>query len=130
MKTPRSGHSCASLPVGNFSILVSGGTEGFGQAVLASAELFSLEQNTWTPVKNMNVVRFGHAVVAVGSRIFAIGGDDRNNNNFDTIEEFDVKEKSWKMIPQKLGKPRSNFGYTFVPHSLFDGCRIEKPLIE
>jgi len=130
MKTSRSGHSCTVLPVGNSSILVSGGTEGFGQAAVTSAELFSLEQNTWTPVQNMNVARFGHAIVAVGSRIFALGGDDRNNNNYDTIEEFDVKEKSWKLIPQKLKKPRSNFGYTFVPHSLFNGCRIEKPLIE
>ena len=130
MKTPRSGHRCARLPIGNLSILVTGGTEGFGQSALASGEFFDVERNIWTPVRSMNVARFGHAVVTVGERVFALGGDDRRNNNFDTIEEFNIKEGSWKIIPQKLKKPRSNFGYTLIPHSLFDGCRIEKPLIE
>jgi len=130
MTSPRSGHSCTSLPVGNFSILVSGGTEGFGQAAVATTEMFSLSENTWTPVADMNFARFGHAVVAVGSRIFAIGGDDRNSNNFDTIEEFDINEKKWQIIPKKLKMSRSNFGHTLIPHSMFDGCQIEKPLTE
>ena len=78
----------------------------------------------------MNVARFGQTVVTVGSRIFAIGGDDRNSNNFDTIEEFDINEKKWKIIPKKLKMSRSNFGHTLIPHSMFDGCQIEKPLTE
>ena len=106
LTSPRSGHGCTTLPVGNSSILVSGGTEGFGQAALATTEIFSLSENTWTHVANMNVARFGHTVVVVGSRIFALGGDDRNSNNFDSIEEFDINEMKWKMTSNKLRQSR------------------------
>ena len=73
---------------------------------------------------------FGHAVLFLGERVFAIGGDDRNQNNMDTIEEYDVRRNTWNIIKQKPKKPRSNFGFTLVPHSIFDGCTIEKPLNE
>jgi len=130
MNRPRSGHSCSSMPIGNFSVLVAGGTEGFGQPAGATAEIFSFNENTWREVGSMQKSRFGHAVVAVGEKMFAIGGDDRKNNYHDTIEQFDIETGSWKMIFQRLQQPRSNFGYTLIPHSLFKGCHLEKPLIE
>ena len=125
MKRSRAGHSCTSLPIRNFTILVSGGTGGFGLPAEASAEIFSLEKNSWRNVGSMKKARFGHAVVNVGHKVFAIGGEDRENNNyFDSIEEFDVTKESWKIISQRIQTPRSNFGYTLIPHSLVDGCKI------
>jgi len=130
MNIPRSGHGCTALPGGNYSVLVTGGTQGFGQAAMGQAEIFSWQSNSWADVASMKIGRFGHAVVAAGDRVFALGGDDRNNNNMDTIEEYDVRRNTWKILNQKLKKPRSNFGFTLVPHSMFDGCVIDKPLDE
>jgi len=130
MNNPRSGHGCTAVPGGNYSVLVTGGTPGFGQTAMANAEMFYWNSNSWRTVASMKQARFGHAVVAVGDRVFAIGGDDRNQNNMDTIEEYDVKKNTWSIIKQKMKKPRSNFGFTLVPHSVVDGCVIEKPLTE
>ena len=129
MTIPRSGHGCAAV-TGNFSVVVTGGTQGFGGTALTDAEVFSWSSNSWRKIASMNVGRFGHAVVNVGNRVFAIGGDDRNNNYMDTIEEYNAKENTWKIINKKLQKARSNFGFTIVPHSIFDGCVIDRPLNE
>jgi len=131
MSTPRSGHSCTGVPGDEFSVLVSGGASGFGQTAMADVEIFNWNSNSWKKVASMKTGRFGHAIVAVGEKIFAIGGDDRNPNNIlDTIEEYDVNKNSWNIIKRKLKKPRANFGYTLVPHSIFDGCVVTRPLNE
>merc|ERR1711936_427361 len=109
MTIPRSGHSCTEVAGSNFTVIVSGGTMGFGQPAMASAEIFDWNSNSWKNVASMNDARFGHAVVAVGGKIFAIGGDDRNPR---------------KIIETKLKKPRSQFGITLVPHSIFNGCVV------
>jgi len=131
MITSRSGHSCTEVPGSNFTVIVSGGTEGFGQPAMRNAEIFDWNTNSWKNVARMNYARFGHAVVAVGGKVFAIGGDDRNPNNILTsIEEYDINRNSWNVIQTKLKKPRSNFGVTLVPHSIFNGCVISNPLQE
>jgi len=129
MSIPRSGHGCTTVG-GNYSVLVTGGTQEFGGTALADAEMYSPDSNSWTSIASMNIGRFGHALVAVGDKVFAIGGDDRNNNYMDTIEEYDAKRNTWTITNQKLKKARSNFGFTIVPHSIFDGCVIQKPLNE
>jgi len=135
MHSPRSGHSCSAIPgddQGNdFHVLVSGGTKGFGQTAMTDAEIFDWNTNSWrsSSVGKMKTGRFGHAVVAVGEKIFAIGGDDRDPNNvLDTIEEYDVKRNTWSIIQTMLKMPRSNFGFTLVPHSMFDGCQLTTSL--
>jgi len=131
MNSPRSGHGCAVVPGEELSVIVAGGTKGFGQTAVAESEIFDLNTNTWKTVASMNKERFGHALVRVGEKIFAIGGDDRNPNNvMDTIEEYDGTKNMWKIIEKKLKKPRTNFGYTLIPHSLFDGCDVTGPLTE
>eukprot|EP00092_Neocalanus_flemingeri_P008993 GFUD01009677.1.p1 GENE.GFUD01009677.1~~GFUD01009677.1.p1 ORF type:complete len:515 (+),score=81.44 GFUD01009677.1:118-1662(+) len=131
MIAPRSGHGCTGVPGDEFSVLVSGGTKGFGQTAMADAEIFSWNSNSWKNVASMKTGRFGHAVVAVGEKIFAIGGDDRNPNNIlDTIEMYDPKKNTWNIIETKLKKPRTNFGFTLVPHSIFDGCVLSRHLNE
>ena len=131
MSIPRSGHGCTGVPGPDISVLVSGGTTGFGKNALAYAEIFNWQNNSWRNVAEMKTGRFGHAVVAVGEKIFAIGGDEKNLSNFlDTIEEYDVKKNAWEIIKTKLKMPRANFGYTLVPHSIFDGCIVSRPLDE
>ena len=45
---------------------------------MADSEIFNWNRNSWKNVAAMNIGRFGHAVVTVGEKVFAIGGDDRN----------------------------------------------------
>ena len=131
MNTPRSGHGCTLVPGQDYKVLVSGGTKGFGEAAFEGVEIFDLRRNTWTEAEAMKSGRFGHAVVAVGDKIFAVGGDGKNPHNIlDTIEEYDVTSNSWRIIKEKLNKPRANFGFTLVPHSIFDGCVVGRPLDE
>ena len=129
LNTPRSGHGCTTLDSNDVSVLVSGGTKGFdhGVAALNGVEIFNATANEWTEVAPMNTGRFGHAVVTVGDRILAVGGDTKVPSNIlDTIEEYDIGSNTWKIIEKRLKKPRANFGFTLVPHSIFEGCVIEE----
>ena len=42
----------------------------------------------------------------------------------DSIEIFE-KNQGWKMTDKKLQKPRANFGYGLIPHSLIPNCKVE-----
>ena len=129
MRLPRSGLECTVLPGKDYSIMVSGGTKGFGQHqhAIADAEIFHWKSNSWSNAASMLSGRFGHAVVTVGGKVFAVGGDERNPSDIlDTIEEYDISSNTWRILEKRLKKPRANFGYTLVPHSIFDGCVIHK----
>merc|ERR1719228_740576 len=107
LNTPRSGHGCTYIPGEDHSIIVTGGTKGFGEAAMESVEIYNTETKSWTHAGGMTIGRFGHAVVTVGDKIFAIGGDGKNPHNImDTIEEYDVVSKSWKIIEKRLNKAR------------------------
>ena len=58
-----------------------GGTKGFGQHAIADAEIFHWKTNSWSNAACMLSGRFGHAVVTVGGKVFAVGGDERNPSN-------------------------------------------------
>ena len=103
----------------------------FGQPAIADVEIFDWKTNSWRNAASMNSGRFGHAVVAVGGQLFPVCGDDRNPNHIlDTIEEYDVKKNSWKITETKLKTPSSNFGYTLLPYSIFNGFVITRRLTE
>ena len=75
----------------------------------------------------MTVGRFGFALVNVGGKVLAVGGDTREGsaNYLDSIEEFNPSTQTWSLTQKKLKFPRSNFAFTLVPHSLFPGCRVK-----
>ena len=56
------------------------------------------------------MVRYGHVLIKSESGdIYAIGGDDANDNCLDTIEKFNVETQTWSVIESKLNYPRSHF---------------------
>jgi len=127
MSSPRSGHGCTKIDNdgGYTTIMVSGGTSGFGEASVNTGEIYRFRTKKWTPTAPMGTARFGHALVAVGDKVFAIGGDIKDPHNvLDSIEEYDVKNNAWKSINKKLKMPRANFAFALVPHSLFKGCKM------
>ena len=131
MISPRSGHACSALPFNDYEILVTGGTSAFNTPATAEGEIFNWNLNSWRKAASMKTPRFGHALVTVGPKVFAIGGDDRNPENIlDTIEEYDLKTNTWSIHETRLNRPRSDFGYTLVPHSMFPGCVVSDSLSE
>ena len=127
--TPRSGHGCTVLNTPDLSVLVSGGTKGVGhgESALAGVEIWNSSANIWIEAAPMNTGRFGHAVVTIGDKIIAVGGDTKVPSNIlDTMEEYDIAKNSWKISEQKLRKPRANFGFALIPHSIFNGCVINE----
>ena len=129
LNTPRSGHSCAVLNQDEQTIIVSGGTKGFGhcEAALRGAEILNATANMWVEAAAMKTGRFGHALVMVGDEVIAFGGNTKVPSNFlDSIEEYDSSMNTWKILEKKLKTPRANFGFTLVPHSIFHGCVIHK----
>ena len=75
----------------------------------------------------MMVGRFGFALVNIGGRVLAVGGDTREGsaNYLASIEEFDPLTHTWRLSQQRLKHPRSNFAFSLVPHSVFPGCAVK-----
>ena len=55
MKVARSGHGCSVLDAD--TVLVSGGAHSESGSALASAEIYSLNTDTWTPTYSMDQER-------------------------------------------------------------------------
>ena len=87
----------------------------------------SWSNKTWAPVGDMRLGRFGFALVNIGGKVFAVGGDTREGSGhyLDSIELFDPTTQTWSLSQKRLKYPRSNFAFTLVPHSLFPGCRVD-----
>ena len=83
---------------------------------------------TWAAVGEMVVGRFGFALVNVGGKVLAVGGDTREGpaHYLDSIEVFDSTTQTWSLSHRRLKYPRSNFAFSLLPHSLFPGCRVNR----
>ena len=65
-------------------------------------------------------------MVKIGDKVVAVGGSTLHPDiMMDTVETYD-ETQGWSTLPVKLRHPRANFGYTLVPHTLFEGCKISK----
>ncbi|KAA8877391.1 Kelch-like protein 17 [Nocardia colli] len=76
MNEPRFSHSATLLTDG--SVLVAGGCSARSadtDRALRSAEIYNPATNTWTTVKPMTDIRFGHNAIALtGGKVLVIGG--------------------------------------------------------
>merc|ERR550519_2804567 len=123
MNVPRSGHACTGFDGEDLSMLVSGGSSEDRGGAMAASEVFNERTRSWEIVGSMTRHRFGHALVNVGGRLIALGGKERNPDVvMDSGEEFHPSNRSWTFLGRVLSKPRANFGYTLIPHSLIPGC--------
>jgi len=121
LPSPLSGHGCAMLP-NSTDILVSGGSRDQTDSAKKGAYIYRMESNAWYSVSDMKAPRFGHKIVTVGERVFAIGGKERNpDKHLDTIEEYDIQTGEWTELDMKMRKTRSHFGLALIPRSAL-GC--------
>ena len=91
--------SAASL--GGYVYLAGGHSNGRD-----SARLFRLEGEQWTELAPMHFARGGHALVALGGRLYALGGNT-SRGNVAAVEAYDPIANTWTVIAS-LPSPRNH----------------------
>ena len=71
-----------------------------------SARVFRLEGDRWTEVASMHFARGGHALVAAGEKLYAIGGNTVRGN-VAAPEAYDPASDAWTVLPL-LPQPRNH----------------------
>ncbi len=62
-----------------------------------SAELFRLDPGGWTRLADMHHARGGHALIALGGRLYALGGNTRLGE-VGPVEAYDPQSGAWSVI--------------------------------
>ena len=102
MRQPRNGCSCAAI---GHNIYVIGGMIGNGERS-TTGEIFNTIKKTWSKLPGeMSVPRDQHASVAVGDKIFVMGGYRCGKN----VEAYDTKKKKWSNM-SSMKELRYGFG--------------------
>lgn len=91
LSLPRTGHS-ATLLRGQNSVLIAGGTTGYGGALLASAERYSANDNSFRRVHDMAHARAGHTatLIETGShagQVLVTGGGTATTELYDPVHD-------------------------------------------
>ena len=89
----------------NNKILVMGGM-GKDGTVLADGVMYIPDMDMWRPV-HASLIREkkGLSLAVVGGVMFAVGGEDRNDQNLEMVMMFDNSSQSWKQsYPMKEGR--------------------------
>src|SRR5947208_12297380 len=63
-----------------------------------SARFFRLDDDHWTELASMHFARGGHALVAAGEKLYAIGGND-SRANVAPAEAYDPASNTWAVLP-------------------------------
>ena len=101
MPTGRFGPGVAAL---DNKIYVTGGSGDDGQT-MSSVDCYDPDTNTWSQMANMNIARYGHSLVSLHGRLYAIGGW-----KVDSVEVYDPDNNTWTLLQQKLDGKVYNTG--------------------
>ena len=71
-----------------------------------SARVFRLDADRWTELAPMHYARGGHALIAAGGKLYAIGGNTARGN-VAPVESYDPNANSWTVIGS-LPDPRNH----------------------
>lgn len=113
MVSPREGHAMALLTTGD--VLAAGGSDG--NAILATAEVYSVSANLWAVTASMpNGGRYGAQVASPGANIntrgapVLIGGFRGLDTitNVRAVERYNVASGTWSTLTQSLVARRSH----------------------
>ena len=91
MPTRRSWPGVAAL---DNKIYVTGGSDS---PTMSGVDCYDLDTNTWSQMANMNIGRYGHSLVSLHGRLYAIGG-----YRVDSVEVYDPDNNTWTLLQQKL----------------------------
>ncbi|WP_437281094.1 kelch repeat-containing protein [Sorangium sp. So ce375] len=91
MSAARSGHTATVLSTGN--VLVVGGYNG---AVVASAELYDRDANSWSPAGSLTTARRYHTATRLSNGwVLIAGGTDASNVSLASAELYNPNTNSW-----------------------------------
>ncbi|WP_437480304.1 kelch repeat-containing protein [Sorangium sp. So ce1014] len=91
MSTARSGHTATVLSSHN--VLIVGGYNG---AVVASAELYDPNTNSWSPAGSLTTARRYHTATRLSNgRVLIAGGSNASNVSLASAELYDPNTNSW-----------------------------------
>ena len=92
-------------------LYVTGGVDD-GFQLMSTVDCYDPDTNTWSQMKNMNSTRYGHCLVSLHRRLYAIGGyryilngglfGRSSDNIHDTVEVYDPDSNTWTVLKQKL----------------------------
>eukprot|EP00095_Tigriopus_kingsejongensis_P003452 maker-scaffold13_size735724-snap-gene-1.13 protein:Tk03452 transcript:maker-scaffold13_size735724-snap-gene-1.13-mRNA-1 annotation:"kelch-like protein 2" len=121
MKQPRRKHSCIKAKVnGRDGVIVAGG-QSDAVPDLASLEFFDLNEGNWLNLGRMRQGRRHPGIMTLGGNLIIAGGEatDLNGRNviLDSLET--LRKRTWRPVKQRLGSPRSRFGFARVPRNFF-----------
>ncbi|CAJ2655726.1 unnamed protein product [Trifolium pratense] len=109
LNTPRCLFGSASL--GEIAIVV-GGLDLRGN-ILSSAELYNLDTEKWETLPSMKKARHKCSAVFMDGKFYVIGGmSDDNITHLTCGEEFDLKTREWREMPNifPIGSTLPSFG--------------------
>ena len=78
----------------NGTVVVTGGLD----PVTASVEQFNPKTNQWTALPDLQVARCAHALVNIDSCLYAIGGQNKDDEPLKSVERYDAASKSWTIV--------------------------------
>lgn len=84
------------------SVYIAGG-HSFGRD---SARLFRLDSDHWTELAPLHYARGGHALVASGGKLYALGGNNARAN-VSQVEVYDPSSNAWSVVTS-LPDPRNH----------------------
>jgi len=85
-------HCCIEY---NGSILLMGG-QGEGEQPLDSGEIYNPTSDQWTPTPTrLTRAKRGLSMATLGGVVFACGGEDRNDDNLQTVMMLDSRTGAW-----------------------------------
>ena len=92
-------------------VFISGGLSGNGHQGQLSSDLwlFDTGQGIWIQKSSMPRSRRGHAMAAVGDRLYVIGGAGGEPSK---MMAYEVAKDQWEVLPTAPSIPRAKFGVT------------------
>jgi hypothetical protein len=108
MNAARSGASLTLLSSGQ--VLTAGGHDtvagGTNTGILASAEIYDPETNTWTATGSMHWPRRRHVAVILGSGEVLVAGGDEGELELSSSELYDPVSGTWRLTRSDMTVPR------------------------
>jgi len=82
------------------------------------ADIYDILTDTWKPTGNSINNHNAVMLIALGKRVFAIGGYPNGNQ----VEEFHFQNDSWSIVPNLMSASMSYPGVISIPAVLFNNC--------
>ena len=96
-------------------------TGGYGNNQnMSSVDCYDPDTNTWSQMANMNIARYGHSLVSLHGRLYAIGGhyivDGVGGGGYrvDSVEVYDPDNNTWTLLQHKLDGRVYNTGAALI----------------